>query len=297
MKTFSSSLTYKMAVSSLVLASCVCADVNSALAAPTVTTKTTTTKSSTSAFNIDEPWSVLKTPKVIEAMKTAMGSSYPQFKESTQQLESFTVKGDELFSHGGVAGLYTEMESAISFNQKNNRAQVAILDDGKLKIWGASANGELTASMSAFIADLKSRRQNLAWKVVFQSPGKPTTKTSSTKSKTVVRNITTASPTGTYSRDSQWDGATLKVLKLNGNKLKFEISAAHGANTGGADGEIALVNNKATYTGEGYKLTFDYQGKSIGVDESGDGFGGMGVTATGTYKKTDDKTPTFDDLN
>lgn len=295
MKTASTSLLSKIVVSSIALTYCLCADagfVNSALAAPI---KKTSASKSSSSLDPDQPWSVLKNPNVIAAMKTAMGSSYPQFEDSTQQLESFQIKGDEMFSHGGVAGLYTAMESAISFNKKSNRAQVAILDSDQLNIWGATGNVELTPSMSAYIKDLRSRRQDDLLKLVFKLPGKSATKVASSKSKTVAKNIKTTSPTGTYDRDSKWDGATLKVLKLNGNKLKFEISANHGGNTGGASGEVKLVHNKAVYSGDGYKLTFNYSGKSIGVDESGSGFGGLGVTAVGTYKKTDDKPPTFDD--
>lgn len=298
MKTVRPSLVTEFFLSSIVLTYCAYATsgfIESAHAAPTAK-RATTAKSSISSPSADDPWAVLKKTEIVKAMKTAMGSSFPLFEQQTQNLEHFEVKGDDMFSHGGVAGLYTEMESAISINKKTNRTQIAILDDGKLNIWGASSNAELTPSMSGFIKDLKSRRTNHKLDTIFQSPGNSTIKITQSP-KATNKNVSVKSPTGTYSRDKQWDGATLKVLQLKGNKLKFDISATHGANTGGASGELNLVNNKATYNGEGFKLTFDFRGSSVAVGESGDGFGGMGVTAVGTYKKTDDKAPTFDNIN
>lgn len=84
--------------------------------------------------------------------------------------------------------------------------------------------------------------------------------------------------------------------KLKDNKIKFNISAVHGANTGEASGVIPLINNKGTYAGEGFKLTFYYRGNIIGVEQPGNGFGGLNVHAGGTYRKTD-KVPVINSDN
>jgi hypothetical protein len=251
----------------------------------------------------DDIWSILENASVKQSMKDVMGNEYPLFKERTQQLESVQVKGDEIFSQGGVEGLYTIQESAIDFNTKTNRAQVAILDDNNLNIWGAANNAELTKPMKEYVADLQSRKTNVTVNLKFQPPNKSTIASvavTQSKAKTnakaaTKRPISFASPVGTYHRESQWDGGTLQIVKLKGNKIKFALTAAHGANTGGASGIVDLVNNKATYKGEGFQLGFDYGGKSVFVSESGEGFGGMNVHTDGTYKKTDDKVPTIDD--
>jgi hypothetical protein len=107
----------------------------------------------------------------------------------------------------------------------------------------------------------------------------------------VKKHLSIASPSGTYERESRWEGATLQIVKLEDNKIRFHLQAAHGANTGAASGVIPLFKNKGTYVGEGFKLTFDYRGNVIGVEQSRSGFGGLNVDAGGLYKKTDDKVP------
>ncbi len=256
-----------------------------------------------SLIKSDDIWSILRNETVVQSMKNAMGNEYPLFAERTQQLESLKVKGDEIFSQGGVEGLYTIQESALDFNTKTNHAQVAILDNDNLNIWGAANNSELTKLMKDYVTDLQSRKSDVTVNLKFLPPNKSTiayareTKSQSkTKAKaTSKRSISVASPVGTYHRESQWDGGTLQIVKLKGDKIKFGLTAAHGANSGGASGIVDLVNNKATYKGEGFQLGFDYRGKSVIVTESGEGFGGMNVYADGTYKKTDDKVPTIDD--
>jgi hypothetical protein len=275
---------------------------NSVNHAPNKSTKKVTAPASlASLIKSDNIWAILQNAAVKQSMKNVMGNEYPLFAERTQQLESIQLNGDETFSQGGVEGLYTIQESAIDFNTKTNRAQVAILDNDNLNIWGASNSAELTKPMKDYVANLKSRKSDVTTKVMFQPPNKSTIAyVSDTKSKANTKtgskkNISVASPSGTYSRESQWDGGTLQIVKLKGNKIKLGLSAAHGANTGGASGIVDLVNNKATYKGEGFKLGFEYGGKSMFVTESGEGFGGMNVHADGTYKKVDDKVPAIDE--
>jgi len=118
-----------------------------------------------------------------------------------------------------------------------------------------------------------------------EAPNESTIASQPAKKTKVKKHLSIASPSGTYERESQWEGATLQIVKLKDNKIEFHLQAAHGANTGEASGVILLFKNKGTYVGEGFKLTFDYRGNVIGVEQSGSGFGGLNVDAGGLYKR------------
>jgi len=130
-----------------------------------------------------------------------------------------------------------------------------------------------------------------------EAPNESTIASQPAKKTKVKKHLSIASPSGTYERESQWEGATLQIVKLKDNKIEFHLQAAHGANTGEASGVILLFKNKGTYVGEGFKLTFDYRGNVIGVEQSGSGFGGLNVDASGIYKRTDDKVPVISSDN
>jgi hypothetical protein len=252
-------------------------------------------------------WGILDDPTVMQNMKAVMGNKYSLFNERTQILDQLQVNGDEIFSEGGVAGLHTIMEGAFVVDAKTGRVQVALLDDRALNVWGAAGASDLSDGMRNYIKDLQERKCNREAcdpdneiKVSFEAPDQSTIESEpATKSK-MKKHLSTASPSGTYVREGQFDRATLEIDELKDNKIKFKLSAVYGANTGDASGIIPLINNTGVYEsegfdkGEGFKLTFRYRGGVIDVDESGSGFGGLNVDAGGTYKKTDDKAPVIE---
>jgi hypothetical protein len=245
-----------------------------------------------------DAWKVLHNPTVVHNMKAVMGNKYSLFEERTQSLDQVEMDGDEIFSQGGVQGLYTITEGAFDLNIKTGRVQVALLDNSALDIWGAASTSDLSVGMSKYIKDLQDRKGNeTELQVRFEAPNESTIASQPAKKTKVKKHLSVASPSGTYERESRWEGATLQIVKLEDNKIKFHLQAAHGANTGEASGVIPLFKNKGTYVGEGFKLTFDYRGNVIGVEQSGSGFGGLNVDAGGIYKKTDDKVPVISSDN
>jgi hypothetical protein len=211
-----------------------------------------------------DAWKVLGDPAVARNMKAVMGNKYFLFEERTQLLDEIRVEGDELFSSGGVQGLYTIMEGAFDLNTKTGQVQVALLDDTTLNVWGAASTSDLSAGMSNYIKDLQERMgSERELQVRFEAPNDSTIESEPAKKTKAKKRVNMASPSGTYERESQWEGATLKIVKLKGNKIKFHLQAYNGANTGEASGIIPLINNKGTYVGEGFKLTFNYRGNVI----------------------------------
>ncbi|HEY9774818.1 MAG TPA: hypothetical protein V6C81_13735 [Planktothrix sp.] len=106
------------------------------------------------------------------------------------------------------------------------------------------------------------------------------------------KNLKISSPTGTYERPGADNPATLKIMKLSSNQIKFDLIAENGPNSGEAAGTITLTNNRGIYKGDNFQLVFTYGGKTFNVQQTGDGqFGGMSVRADGLYNKTSGATP------
>lgn len=249
---------------------------------------------------LDDSWQILENPAVKQAMAAVMGDKAGLFVEQTQQLAQPEKSGDVIFASGGIEGLFTQNESAFSFNTKTNKMQIAILADNALNVWGAANEAAICAPMQSWIAALRERRHETGssaarMSVSLEAPGKTTITSTKYQKVGVKKNLKTGTPTGTYERASRWDGAELQVKSLGANKIKFNLSASHAANTGEASGQLVLQNNRGVYKDENIRLQFVYSGKSFSITQLGDGqFGGMGVYADGTYIKTDDKEPKFE---
>src|SRR5208337_547719 len=97
-----------------------------------------------------DAWEVLHNPTVAHNMKAVMGNKYSLFEERTQSLDQVEVDGDEIFSQGGIQGLYTITEGAFDLNIKTGRVQVALLDNSALDIWGAASTSDLSVGMSKY---------------------------------------------------------------------------------------------------------------------------------------------------
>ena len=152
---------------------------------------------------MNDSWELLKNPVVKQSMMNAMGSKFPLFKERTETLNQLTVLGDEIYSHGGVKGLYTIQETAFSFNTKTQIMQVALLDDSKLNIWGAANQSALSQPMKNYITDLQSRAEDTKVQLLFEAPNQSTIKSAGapTPKSAAPANLNLSSLTGTYERD------------------------------------------------------------------------------------------------
>ncbi|GBC62739.1 DUF1311 domain-containing protein [Desulfonema ishimotonii] len=83
------------------------------------------------------------------------------------------------------------------------------------------------------------------------------------------------------------DGGELKVHQLSANKIKFELFASYGMNTGGAEGEAVLEQNKAVFVDTEYdcRLVFYFSNNKVSIDQEGTCGMGLNVSASGDYFK------------
>ena len=109
--------------------------------------------------------------------------------------------------------------------------------------------------------------------------------------------------TGHYRLTKQEFRNRLEVKQLAGAKIKFHLLALwvsynnpENIHNGELQGIGALENGIALYDQDGCKLKFEFFSHEIRItqlDDAGCGFG-ANVTAAGTYRKLDRKSPKFD---
>jgi hypothetical protein len=144
-----------------------------------------------------DAWKVLSDPAVARNMKAVMGNKYFLFEERTQSLDEIRVEGNELFSSGGVQGLYTIMEGAFDLNTKTGQVQVALLDDTTLDVWGAASTSDLSAGMSNYIKDLQERMgSERELQVRFEAPNDSAIESEPAKKTKAKKRVNMASPSG-----------------------------------------------------------------------------------------------------
>lgn len=237
-------------------------------------------------------WKIIHDPQVVSDMKAVMGTAYNSYLDATQLVAEPQKSGDDVVVTAGVRGLFTEMETVLVVNPKTNKVAVGVLSDGKLAVYGVKGATQLPKGIKTYQTDL-AKRAGKTIAIVYQSPDKTVVvKDSAVKAQ---RNMATGNFTGTYAKHtSRQDGAELLVLEMPGSQMKFSMTANSGGHTGGADGTIKIVNHSGTYnSGSGFTLHFAIGKDEITVTQKGDGFGGMGVTADGTYARINDHMPTF----
>ena len=110
--------------------------------------------------------------------------------------------------------------------------------------------------------------------------------------------------TGHYRMRYQEFRNRIDVQQLPGAKVKFDLLALwvshynpENVHNGTAQGIVSLENGKAIYETEGCKLEMVFLPDKLHITQ-GEGFGdcgfGANVTATGTYRKVNNKKPKFD---
>jgi hypothetical protein len=110
--------------------------------------------------------------------------------------------------------------------------------------------------------------------------------------------------TGAYRLRSAETPNSLDVLQLPDRKIKFHIVALwvsvhnrDNVHNGELQGVIALTGDTAVYQGESCKVTIKFAaGKAIVTQDAdvGDCYFGANVSATGSYRKMNNRKPRFD---
>ncbi len=246
----------------------------------------------------DSMWKVLEDEEVKDGMKTVMGSALEKYFDLTQLTEMPEVVGDDLYSAGGVRGLYTECETFFDLNLITKKQCIVLLDGGVLSVYGAASMEQSPQPVKDYIQDVESRYSGTSkLSIRFEKPDTSTREI--VKALQPKKNLNLNTITGLYARvdsDQRFECANLKVLRLPGNKIKFCCDALSGSHSGEASGIVPIKGNVAQYddnfgTDYGYRMTMQFDGKFVYISQKGEGFGGVGVTSTGKYQKMDDKAP------
>jgi hypothetical protein len=247
----------------------------------------------------DSLWVVLEDPEVRQGMKDIMGTAVEKYFDATQITELPDVRDNELYSIGGVRGLYTIRESFFNVNLATRKLCVIVLNDNDLSIYGVPSFDRLPQPARDYIDDLQSRRVDPSEKLNIQFLKPEAAPQVSAREPQPKKNLKLGVVTGCYTRvdtNPRFESADFKVARLPGDKIKFCCTALSGSHSGQASAVVPIVNNTAEYSldfekGAGYKLSMQFDGKYVYVSQEGEGFGGIGVNASGTYRKVDDTVP------
>jgi hypothetical protein len=119
-----------------------------------------------------------------------------------------------------------------------------------------------------------------------------------------IRTSRPANVTGSYRLRNAETPNSLNVLQLPGGKIRFHIVALwvsvhnrENVHNGELQGVIALTGDTAVYQGESCKVTIKFAaGKAIVTQDAdvGDCYFGANVSATGSYRKMNNRKPKFD---
>ncbi len=241
---------------------------------------------------------VIADPEVQKLLKCVMGTSLNQLYNQTQGYDEPQVTGTEMILHGGVAGLYGQMEAVVSLNLATGETCVALLNAEDLTIFSkVSDRTRLPGGVKSFIKDMEAQG---ARKITFS---KPTTNPIALETGIIKtdKHLNVAIVTGTFQRQGteRWADSTLEVQALPGGKIRFELESAQGARTGGASGTAAIKSGMAKFhTDGGSTITLKFSGAQadVSIDDKGD-YGGMGVTPEGHYLKKSSAVPKFSAVN
>lgn len=251
-------------------------------------------------------WTVLEDEDVKALMKSAMGADLDKYFNATQITELPDVKGADIYAAGGVRGLFTISESFFDLNMNTKKVCICVLSDGKLSIYGVDSMSKIPEPVKEYIDDVRSRlhsreamlsNEELPKLCFAKAKREESSKLAALPAQK--KHLNFSELTGSYSRvdtEPRFEGADFRVVSLPGNKINFCCQALNGAHTGEASGVVPIKNNTAVYdfeygTDYGYRLIMRFDGKYVYVDQVGEGFGGIGVTASGVYQKVDDQAP------
>ncbi len=267
----------------------------SVLAAPVQSKAQTTSTASSPSKRFErlrkqsDPWNVLHDPQVKAAIHATMGNRDEEYWDRTQLLDDSYSRGDDLLITGDVRGLAGSMVSLFCLNYSTGKLCVGYNDGTEIHLFGVKSKNDVPQVINEYA------KKNLAGKpIVFEVADWKSAKATGTKTnKTTPLNL--AKLTGTYERKgNRFIRATLLVEQLPGSKIKFQIYANNGGNSGQAAGTIKVVDHCGRFKEADSEIELKFSGGKIVVSGNDSYFCGNAVTLLGTYVKTSDGAPKFD---
>lgn len=237
--------------------------------------------------NESDRWVVLQDPEVKAKIHALMGNLDEQYWGRTQLLDDGYSHGDDLLIAGDARGLAGSMVSLFYLNYSTGKLCVGYVDDSKIHLFGVKDKAELPQVIRQYAnKSLPGKTMVFAvadWKPVNNAGAKKNAP------------LKLAELTGTYERKgNRFIQATLLVEQLPGNQIKFQIYANNGGNSGQAAGIIKLVDGCGSFKEADGEIVLRFSGGKVVVSGNDSYFCGNAVTLLGSYAKTSDQSPRFD---
>jgi hypothetical protein len=187
-----------------------------------------------------------------------------------------------------VRGLAGSMVSLFYLNYSTGKLLAGYVDGSTIHLFGVKAKSDVPQVINEYA------KKNLAGKsIVFDVADWKAQEKTDSKIKATPLNL--AKLTGTYERKgNRFIRATLLVEQLPGSKIKFQIYANNGGNSGQAAGTIKVVDQCGRFKEADSEIELKFSGGKIVVSGNDSYFCGNAVTLLGTYVKTSDGAPKFD---
>lgn len=236
-----------------------------------------------------DPWAVLQDPEVKASVHALMGNLDEDYWGRTQLLDDSYSSGDDLLIAGDVRGLAGSMVSLFYLNYSTGKLYVGYNDGTEIHLFGLKSKNDVPQVINEYA------KKNLAGKpIVFEVADWKSAKATGTKTnKTTPLNL--AKLTGTYERKgNRFIQATMLVEQLPGDQIKFQVYANNGGNSGQAAGTIKVVDQCGRFKEADSEIELKFSGGKIVVSGNDSYFCGNAVTLLGTYVKTSDGAPKFD---
>ncbi len=237
--------------------------------------------------NESDRWVVLQDPEVKASIHALMGNLDEQYWGRTQLLDDSCSRGDDLLIAGDVRGLAGSMVSLFYLNYSTGKLCVGYNDGTKIHLFGVKGKSDVPQVLTEYA------EKSLTGKpMVFDlADWKPAKNTGVRKAPP----LNLAKLTGTYERKgNRFIQATLLVEQLPGSQIKFQIYANNGGNSGQAAGTIKLVDCRGSFKEADSEIVLKFSSGKVVVSGNDSYFCGNAVTLLGTYAKTSDKSPRFD---
>jgi hypothetical protein len=237
--------------------------------------------------NESDRWIVLQDPEVKAGVHALMGNLDEQYWGRTQLLDDSCSRGDHLLIAGDVRGLAGSMVSLFYLNYSTGKLCVGYVDDSKIHLFGVKDKADVPPLMNEY-----ANKSLLGKTIVFDMADWKPAKNTGVRKATP---LNLAKLTGTYERKgNRFIQATMLVEQLPGNQIKFQIYANNGGNSGQAAGTIKLVDGRGSFKEADSEIVLKFSGGKVLVSGSDSYFCGNAVTLLGTYAKTSDHSPRFD---
>lgn len=237
--------------------------------------------------NESDRWVVLQDPAVKASVHALMGNLDEQYWGRTQLLDDSCSRGDDLLIAGDVRGLAGSMASLFYLNYSTGKLCVGYVDDSKIHLFGVKDKADVPHALNEYV-----NKSLLGKTIVFDvADWKPAKNTTARKHAP----LDLAKLTGTYERKgNRFIQATMLIEQLPGNKIKFQIYANNGGNSGQAAGTIELVDGRGRFKETDSEIVLKFSSGKVVVSGNDSCFCGNAVTLLGTYAKTSDHSPRFD---